>query len=293
MATKITLVKRLIINADDFGRHKLINCAVEKAHREGCLRSTTIMAGGKAFDDAIEVARRNPDLGVGIHFTLANGYPVLPPNQIPTLVNADGIFHENYIAFLKLYIAGKISHDEIKAELAAQIEKVIRSGIKLTHFDSHQHLHHFPGIIGLALDLASDAKIPAMRVADTKIFDGNLESIGQFVGRLGLGTLAKVAAHLAHKRNIATPEHFAGIVAGESVSESYLCNLIENLREGITEVMIHPGINDKILREHCDWQHSFEEELNAVTSAKILSLIAQKNISVINFRELSQCNATG
>ena len=78
-------MKELIINADDFGRHELINLAVEKAFQNGCLRSTTIMAGGKFFDDAVEVAKRNPELGVGIHFTLANGYPVLPPEKIPTL----------------------------------------------------------------------------------------------------------------------------------------------------------------------------------------------------------------
>ena len=279
-------MKRLIINADDFGRHELINRAVEKAFREGCLKSATIMTGGKFFDDAVKIAKKNPGLGVGIHFTLANGFPVLSPEKIPSLVTEEGIFHENYVVFLQKYLQGKISHDEIKSELAAQLEKVQRAEINLTHFDSHQHLHHFPGIIEIVLDLAESAEISKMRVASAKIFDGKLDSIGKFIGRLGLGSVAKLAANKAHKKNFSTPEHFAGIVAGESVSENFMENLILNLQEGTTEVMLHPGTNNKILQDFCEWEHDFEEELNAVTSENILNLLAEKNISVINFKNL-------
>lgn len=279
-------MKNLIVNADDFGRHELINRAVEIAFRTGILKSATIMAGGNFFEDAVKIAKKNKNLGVGIHFTLANGFPVLPPENIPTLVNDDGVFHENYIIFLKKYLQGKISHDEIKSELAAQLEKVQRAEINLTHFDSHQHLHHIPGIIDIALDLAKNAKIFKMRVSHSKIFDGELDSIGKFIGRLGLGSLAKFATHKAHKKNFATPEHFAGIVAGESVSENFLENLIENLQEGTTEIMLHPGTDNKILQNYCDWQHDFEEELRAVTSDKILKLIDEKNIFVTNFESV-------
>ena len=202
-------MKKIIINADDFGRHELINRAVEKAFRTGCLKSATIMAGGKFFDDAVKIIKNNLGLGVGIHFTLANGFPILPPEKIPSLVTEDGIFYENYVVFLKKYFQGKISHDEIKSELAAQLEKIQRAKINLTHFDSHQHLHHIPGIIEIVLDLAERAKISKMRVANTKIFDGKLDSIGKFVGRFGLSSLAKFAANKAYKKNFSTPEHFA------------------------------------------------------------------------------------
>lgn len=279
-------MKSLIINADDFGRHELINRAVEKAFNTGCLKSATIMAGGKFFDDAVLIAKKNPGLGVGIHFTLANGYPVLPPEKIPSLVTEDGVFYENYVVFLKKYLQGKVSQDEIKSELIAQLEKVQNSGINLTHFDSHQHLHHIPGIIDIVLELAENAKISAMRISNTKIFDGQLDSIGKFVGRLGLGSLAKYAGNKARKKNVVFPEHFAGIVAGESVSESFMENLILNLQEGTTEVMLHPGTDNKILQDYCEWEHDFEEELNAVTSEKILKLLADKNISVTNFKSL-------
>ena len=92
-------LKRLIINADDFGRHELINQAVEKGVTEGCLRSATLMPGGKAFESAVAVARRHEKLGVGIHFTLVNGYPILPPREIPSLVTAEGVFFDDYTVF--------------------------------------------------------------------------------------------------------------------------------------------------------------------------------------------------
>ena len=279
-------MKNLIVNADDFGRHELINLAVERAFNSGCLRSATLMTGGIAFDDAVKIAKKNPRLGVGIHFTLANGNPILPPDEIPTLVTAEGIFHDNYIVFLKKYFGGKISLAEVRAELAAQLNKILRAGLTLTHFDSHQHLHHVPGIIEIALELATAENIFAMRVADTKLFDGALKNFGQFVGRLGLGSLAKFAAHKAHKKNILSPEHFAGIVAGESVSENFMLKLIDNLREGTTEIMLHPGTDNKILQDFCQWEHDFEEELAAVTSPRVLSLLEEKNISAINFSEL-------
>ncbi|MBR0262040.1 MAG: ChbG/HpnK family deacetylase [Selenomonadaceae bacterium] len=279
-------MKNLIVNADDFGRHELINRAVERAFNAGCLKSATLMAGGIAFDDAVKLAKKNSGLGVGIHFTLANGNPVLNPKKIPSLVTEEGIFHDNYVKFLKRYLSGKISLSEVRSELAAQLEKILNTGLTLTHFDSHQHLHHVPGVIEITLDLAKAAGIKSMRVASTKIFDGELDSLGKLFGRLGLGSLAKFAAHKAHKKNFATPEHFAGIVAGESVSENFMLNLIENLQDGTTEVMLHPGTDNKILCDFCQWEHDFEEELAAVTSPRVLNLLAEKNISAINFADL-------
>lgn len=274
------------MNADDFGRHELINRAVEISFNKGCLKSATLMAGGIAFDDAITVAKKNRGLGVGIHFTLANGNPVLPPENIPTLVTAKGTFHDNYVVFMKKYFSGKIALSEIRSELAAQLQKILRTGLTLTHFDSHQHLHHIPGVIEIALDIASAENISAMRAANTKIFDGELNSFGKFVGRFGLSSLAKFAAYKAHNKNFVTPEHFTGIVAGESVSENFMAKLLDNLQDGTTEVMLHPGTDNTILQDFCQWEHNFEEELAAVTSPKILNLLAEKNISAINFSEL-------
>lgn len=279
-------MKQLIINADDFGRHELINRAVKIAYEKGCLKSASIMSGGIAFDDAVKVAKNLPNLGVGVHLTLANGNPILPQKKIPSLVTEEGNFYDNHAEFLKRYLQGKINFDEVRAELAAQIEKVIRAGLKPTHIDSHQHLHHVPKVIDIVLELAEESKIHAIRISDTKIFEGNFGGVGQFIGRVGLASLAKFAAHKARNKNFVMPDHFTGIVAGESVTENFMLNLLENLRGGTTEVMLHPGTDNSVLENFCKWEHNFEAELQAVTSPKVLKLLDEKNISAVNFSAL-------
>lgn len=277
---------KIIINADDFGRHELINRAVAQAVEKGCLRSATLMPGGCAFEDAVRIGREHPSLGVGIHFTLANGSPVLPPEEIPSLVTEKGVFYNDYMAFLKRYLLGKVRMEEIRSELSAQLGKMERTGLALTHVDSHQHLHHVPGILDVVLALAGSAGIRALRISRARVLDGDLGSAGQFIGRLGLGSLAEYAAFRAARRGFLMPDHFTGIVAGESVSETYLEGFLDHLREGTTEVMLHPGTDNGILQRDCQWDHDFEAELRAVTSSNILAKIRKRRIDAVNFASL-------
>lgn len=276
----------MIVNADDFGRHELINKAVEQGIVEGCLRSATLMPGGRAFDSAVAVAKRHKDLGVGIHFTLVNGYPILPPDEIPSLVTNQGVFYDDYMIFVKRFIAGKINYEEVRAELAAQLQKLKQTGLELTHADSHQHMHTLPGIIDIVLDIAKGAGIKAVRAPRTPLLFGKCNGIAQLIGRLGLGTLARLAAVKAENKKIATTEHFAGIVAGEAVAEPYLMNIILNLQPGTTEVMMHPGMDNGVLVPACNWNHDFEAELTAIVSPKVRKLAASGHIEITNFRAL-------
>lgn len=280
------MVKRLIVNADDFGRHEFINAAVERGVTAGCLRSATLMPGGKAFDSAVAVAKRHTELGVGIHFTLVNGYPVLPPAEIPSLVTEQGVFYDDHTAFVKRYIMGKVNLEEVRAELAAQLQKLEQAGLSLTHADSHQHMHTLPGIIDIVLELAQAAGIKAVRTPRTPLFCGAFGGVGQLIGRLGLGTLAQLAAGKARRRGLATPEHFAGIVAGEAVSETYLMEIIRQLQPGTTEVMMHPGTDNAVLIPACGWDHDFEAELAAIVSPAVRELAAAGAVEITDFRAL-------
>lgn len=278
---------RLIINADDFGSFEGVNRAVEKSIREGALRSTTIMAGGNAFDDAVEVARRNPSLGVGVHLTLVRGRPVLTKDEIPSLVDENGMFYEDYGAFIKKYLTGRVSLDEIRSELSAQIRKAEAAKIDITHVDSHQHMHVLPGILGIVIGIARDAGIKAMRVPSASIFLGSATNgIGQLIGRTGLFTLSEIARMRAKLAHINSPEHFDGIVAGEAVSEEYMMYAIENLHGGTTEIMVHPGDDNAALQKSADWEHDFEKELNSITSEKVMKLIESKKVELISFRDI-------
>lgn len=276
----------VLVNADDFGRHPLINQAVAQCVERGCLRSATLMPGGKAFNDAVDTALAHPELGVGIHFTLVNGYPVLSPDEIPSLVTENGVFYDDYIHFVKRFLAGKVHMEDVRRELAAQAEKMTRTGLSLTHVDSHQHMHVLPGIFSTVLDIAEAIHIDAVRIPRTSLFVGEAGGIWQFVGRMGLASLALLAGREAKRRGFRSPDHFAGIVAGEAVNETYFQTIIERLRPGVTEVMMHPGIDTAVLKQVCHWEHDFEAERDAIISPNIAALLKRKNIGCINFRDL-------
>lgn len=283
-------MRYIIINADDFGRHADINRAVEEGLMHGCLRSATVMPGGAAFAGAIDIARRHGELGLGVHFTLVDGHPILPPEEIPSLVGAQGNFLPDHTALLKRYLKGGVRLGEVRRELAAQLRKVEAAGVPISHVDSHQHMHTLPGIIDIVLDLAKQAGIRAVRVPRTPLFAGAFGGIGQLVGRLGLSTLARLAACKAHRRGLLTPDHFAGIVAGEAVSEGALLHLIKHLPQGTTEVMMHPGIHNDVLQADSNWQHDFEAELSAILSPRVQEALRAAQAEPVNFRHLT-CTA--
>ena len=279
-------MKRIIVNADDFGRHRRINEAVERGVTEGILRSATLMAGGRAFADAADRVRRLPELGLGIHFTLVDGFPILPPEEIPSLVDENGVFLPNYGAFSKHYAKGGVRLAEVRAELAAQLAKFEAAGLRVDHADSHQHMHVLPGIVEVVIGLCREAKIPALRAPFAPLFAGEFGGVGQFVGRVGLALLARNAASLARRAGLFVPEHFTGIVAGEAVDEAELLAAIKSLREGTTEVMMHPGTANEELVRDCGWQHDFEAELAAILSPKAAKLLEEEGIEVVNFQAL-------
>lgn len=279
---------QLLVNADDFGRHALINRAVAEGVERGILRSATLMPGGKAFDGAVETALTHPELGVGIHFTLVNGYPVLPPEEIPSLVTEDGVFYDDYIHFVKRFLSGKVRMEEVRRELAAQAEKMTRTGLALTHVDSHQHMHVLPGIFSAVLDTAEAIHLDAVRIPRTPLFAGDLGSLGQLIGRSGLAVLADLAGREAKRRRFRTPDHFAGIVAGEAVHEGHFRHIIETLKPGVTEVMMHPGADTAALKKACQWEHDFEAERDAIISTDVVRLLKMKRIEAINFTAIKK-----
>lgn len=278
------ILKQIIVNADDFGRHERINRAVERGVRDGVLRSATVMPGGAAFEDAAALARRTPALGVGIHLTLVNGTPVLPPAEIPSLVTPEGIFYDNHTLFAVRLLRGKINLAEVRAELTAQLRRVEAAGIRPTHADSHQHMHVLPGVIDIVLDLCAAAGIPAMRAPYAPLFAGHFGGIGQLIGRTGLSVLARRAAVMARRRGIRTPDRFAGIVAGEAVDTKTLCGIAASLGDGVTEVMMHPGTDNAALIPDCRWDHDFEAELRAVCAPDVRVALRAADAAPVNFR---------
>ena len=279
-------MKKLIVNADDFGSHELVNSAVEYAFNNGICRSASLMAGGKFFNHAVEIAKSHKDLGVGIHFTLVKGSPVLPPSEIKSLVNSSGDFYEDFSVFVKRYLTGRINFDEVRAELSAQAQKIQNAGLKISHFDSHQHLHVLPKIFSITADLSQKLNIKAMRMP-------HAQGVFPF-SKTALNFLASNAKRKAKQFGFSTPDYFYGIVAGEAVNEKWLCSVIDKIKiarrltASTTEIMVHIGENNKILQKFLDWNHDFESEFNAVKSDTVKGKIKDNSIKITNFFHIQE-----
>lgn len=155
---------RLILNADDFGLTRGINRAIEELHRAGALTSATLMATGEAFDDAVRIAHANPTLGVGCHIVLTDGLPVSHPESIQTLLGADGKhFRPTLSDFVQALLRGRIAPRHIEREALAQLQKLQRAGIDVTHLDTHKHTHLFPQVTAPLLRIAESTSVGAIR----------------------------------------------------------------------------------------------------------------------------------
>ncbi|PYV88356.1 MAG: hypothetical protein DMG05_15680 [Acidobacteria bacterium] len=127
----------MIVNADDFGMSKEVNEAVVHAFKEGVLTSCSLMVTGEAFDEAVQLAKENRGLAVGIHLVTVMGRSVLPRSEIPALVDEKGLFscHPG-LAGLKYYFS-KQARAQLRKELAAQFEKFQSTGLPFSHIDAH------------------------------------------------------------------------------------------------------------------------------------------------------------
>ena len=255
--------KQLIINADDFGIHPAVNEAVRKAATEGILTSTSLMAGGDAFDEAVEMARSMPSLGIGIHLTLVGGIkPVLPPSEVPSLTWDNGVFCHDYGKLIVRDLEGKISLSEVYAEWDAQIQKIMNTGLLVTHMDGHQHMHMWPHFYPIARDLAKKYHISCMRVPDEDVLFGMKDGhIIRWAAKNGLSLLSRMHRPDLKKNHIRTNDHFFGMLYGGHLSPERFAKFILQTRPGITEIMCHPSADTRAMEDTFHWGYHGEDEL--------------------------------
>lgn len=281
-------MKQLILNADDFGLDDTVNTGIIQGHLSGIITSTTIMPSGKSFEHAIALASTNKRLGIGVHLTLVGEKTICEPSAIKTLVDLEGRLSPQYPQFLVRYCLGQIQLDDIHRELTAQVQKVVDAGITITHLDSHQHMHIVPGIIDITIDIAKKFNIKAIRIpAEPYLFLGGYPfSVVRFIGRGGLTFLAQLARKKIRKQGLTSPRHFFGMLAGGNMREEFLLQIIDALPEGISEIMMHPGVNDDILKSMYNWNNHWQAELAAITSPTVSQHVKKNNINLISFKEL-------
>lgn len=282
--------KQLIINADDFGIHPAVNEAVRKAATEGILTSTSLMAGGDAFDEAVEMARSMPSLGIGIHLTLVGGIkPVLPLSEVPSLTWDNGVFCHDYGKLIVRDLEGKISLSEVYAEWDAQIQKIMNTGLPVTHMDGHQHMHMWPHFYPIARDLAKKYHISCMRVPDEDVLFGMKDGhIIRWAAKNGLSLLSRMHRPDLKKNHIRTNDHFFGMLYGGHLSPERFAKFILQTKPGITEIMCHPSADTRAMEDTFHWGYHGEDELAGLLADINRELIAKKQISLISYRDVRE-----
>lgn len=282
-------MRQLIINGDDFGLHELINEGIIESHINGCLTSTTLMAGGPAFEHAVALAKQYPKLGVGVHLTLVGASPAARAD-ISTLVTRDGLFFPSYKEFACQYIQGKIAKEHIRHELWCQMQKVIGSGIPITHLDSHQHLHVLPGMAEIIGSLAAEFHIEKIRIPSESVFffGPSKNSFSRIAARTVLTACSTIAQHYYKKIGLSAPDHFYGMLSGGAMSQEVLQHIIKTLPEGVTEIMVHPGSDRTALSQRFTWGYRWQDELEALQSQSVLQEIKESGIQLISYQQLGR-----
>lgn len=282
-------MKQLIVNADDFGLHPLINAGIIKGHQEGFITSTSLMPSAPCWQEAVRLAKENPRLGIGVHLTLVGGVPsVLPKGQVSSLLDDDGLFLPDYVAFAKRYYSGAVKKAELEAELRAQLERALSCGVNITHIDSHQHTHVLPGINSLVLKLSNEYNIIRVRIPkEGYLFTGGFQTgVGRLIGRSGLSFCADMAALRADSLGLRHPQHFYGMLAGGHLNAQLIANILRQLPEGVSEIMTHPGLDSAALGKAFSWQYHWREELDAYLDAGNKALLKELGIEPVSFAAL-------
>ena len=292
-------MKNLIVNADDLGWTEGVNRGILDAFHGGIVTSTSLLANGPAFAEAVEAAKAAPRLGVGVHLNLSDGAPVADRESVMSLLDDEGKLIDGPEGLLLKRARRKLVLDEVEEEWDAQIQKVRDASIRPTHLDGHKHVHMLPGLFDIALRLAKRHGIDAMRVSleesslRAALSSGSNQNPGvvlkQGVQARGLKLLARSAREQARSAGIATADHFCGIAQTGELTMGGLERFLKNLPEGTTELMCHPGYTDEALQKSATrLQASRQKELEILTDTRIRNLVASQGIRLIDYAFVSQ-----
>jgi predicted glycoside hydrolase/deacetylase ChbG (UPF0249 family) len=295
-------VRRLIINADDFGLTAGVNRAIVEAQGQGIVTSATLMAGASAFSEAAAIARsitvQEKAFSVGCHVVLLDGEPVLPPNRVPSLLqsgrNNGSRLRDSLNQFVIASFRHKLNPEEIEAETVAQMKRIQNSGVVVSHFDTHKHAHMFPAVLRPLLRAARARNVRAVRNPFGQVWPiplANLVRTRQAWKRLAqLNVLRSFAARFRREvaaHGLRTTDGSLGVSVTGALDLKLFTAIVESIPEGTWEFVTHPGYNDAALdKVHTRLRASREKELQLLTSPEAKELLKREGIELISYRQL-------
>jgi len=281
----------VVINGDDFGFSGGVNQAIIQAHEHGVLTSTSLMVSGDAAAEAIALAHEHPNLAVGLHLVLVCGRSVLPPAQIPHLVDPQGRFSNSPMLAGLTYQFQPLARQELYLEIRAQLEKFRDSGLPMSHVDGHLHLHTHPVVLDILTKLAPEFGIRVIRLPSEELginlqLDGrNLPT--KLIWSLVFGRLRHYGETLLSSNQIKFADRVYGLLQTGSVSESYLLGLIPQIQANLIEIYAHPAIVNP--REALNSPlGAGEVELSALLSEKVRHTLKLNGFELTNYHQISK-----
>jgi hopanoid biosynthesis associated protein HpnK len=270
--------RRLIVNADDFGRSRSINEAVIRAHRDGILTTASLMVNEPDMDEAVALARENPRLGVGLHLSLVCGKSALPHAQIPALVNARGEFTNNPVAAGCRYFFSGACRAQLREEIAAQFERFRATGLPLDHVNGHLHMHLHPVVFKILSDNAERWGIRTMRLTRDPFFLNSRVASGRWLYRASHAVIYTILSARARsvlaRKNIRHTQAVFGLLQNALVDSDYVARLLPHLPSGDSELYSHPSLDQ------------FKNEFDALVNPSTQALVRQLDIQLIRFQDL-------
>ncbi len=254
------LRRRLIVTADDFGLHPAVNDAVVQACQQGVLRAASLMVSAPAAADAASRARGLPGLAVGLHLVLADGQPMLPPEQIPALVDDQGRFScdmlRNGVRFFFLPHVRR----QLAAEIRAQFEAFAATGLRLDHVNAHKHFHLHPTILSLVIDTGRAFGLRAVRVpADPQT-------------PVWLRPWLDLMRWRLKKAGLLCNDQVFGLHHTGGMDEQVLLEILRHLPDGLSEIYLHPATRNQLTPAMAGYRHT--DELAALLSPQVREFIS-------------------
>ncbi|MEN6356503.1 MAG: hopanoid biosynthesis-associated protein HpnK [Armatimonadota bacterium] len=267
--------KLLIINADDFGASKGVNAAVARVRQYGLLTSASLMVTGNAVDEAVSIARSDPQLTVGLHLALSNAHCVLDPEQIPDLVGADGKFGNNPAACAFRYYFDRRVKKQLESEIEAQFEAFARTGLPLSHVDGHQHLHMHPALLPTVIELARRYGAKGIRLPRDPLL-ANLRvdrtCLGlKMITAIGHAYLARAGKHALDECKLSVCDLSIGAMMSGAMSIDYVIGMLDTARAKSVELFFHPcafGLTYPQGPNHGDMKTLLDPRLREYVAAK-------------------------
>lgn len=272
----------LIVNADDYALTEGVSRAILRAHREGIVTSTSVLAIGPAFEQTAPALRDTPGIGVGAHLAaVGEDPPLLTAREIPTLVDRHGHLPTSWRQLLPRVLARRVDLDDLRREFTAQLERLVGAGLRLTHVDSHQHVHLWPSVGEVVLDVAVAAGIDRVRI----IRSTARSPIGMAVRRFGRSFEREAAA-----RGVIHPVTATGLDEAGTLALPRLLEAIARLgRAGAAtaELAAHPGEADDPDLTRYEWDYAWGQELAALTDPTVRQAVTRAGFQLGSYADLA------